>query len=231
MSERKSRCVQLRAMGIVAWVLPALAAFHVYFVQGLPFPQSISETATIPWATDWLLPLCLGALGIFALRYWLENSYDYKPDKVLPAIMGVSFILVAAQMCESPHITAERIGLFWQSQHISHIIHCIAAITGFGAMTLWILLCFTRSNRSKKEQSLRKRVRNSIYGWCGIGMIASLSIVVLDFFKVFGHGFPVVYAVEWAMLFFGGAACFIKGGVGFGDKPTAEDAEKFNNLH
>jgi len=110
-------------MAAIAFILPVLAFFLVYVVYGLPFPQSISETATITHVSDYLLPLCLGALALFALTYSIRYSYDKGLDRILPFIMFIGFLLVAVQQCASPYITAERIGLFYLTPAQSHIIH------------------------------------------------------------------------------------------------------------
>jgi hypothetical protein len=208
-------------MAIIAILLPPLAWFLVSVVYGLPFPQSISETATIADVSDFLLPLCLGALALFSLTYCIRFSYDNILDKVFPGIMFVGFLLVAVQKCASPYITAERTGLFFLTPEMSHIVHCVGAIAGFGAMILHIMLCFTKSDYVKDKQTPQKRVRNDIYkflAWC---MVASLIIFILDLFGIFGNNFPVVYVVEWVMLFYGGIAYGIKSGLGIPDRIKA----------
>jgi small-conductance mechanosensitive channel len=198
-----------------------LAWFVVFVVYGLPFPMSISETATIPHVSDYLLPLCLGALALFALTYSIRYSYNNILDKIFPAIMFVGFLLVAVQQCASPYLTANRTGLFYLTPEWSHIVHCIGAIAGFGAMILHIMLCFTKSDKTLKRQTAQKRIRNDIYKFIAYCMIASLIIFILDLFGVFGDNFPVVYVVEWVMLGFGGVAYAIKGGIGFKDRRRA----------
>jgi len=217
-------------MGIIAIILPLLAIFLTQFVYQLPFPQSISETATIAWRTDWLLPFCLGALALFSLNYAIFYRYDLL-DRILTLSMFVGFTLVAAQVCESPYINVERIGLFGVNQQWSHIIHCIGAIGGFGAMILWILLAFRKSDKPKAKQSIRKRMRNNIYFWLGIGMIASLLFFVVEMLGFLPELFPTVFWAEFAMLLFGGTACLFKGAAFLRDKKTQEDIDRWNFMH
>jgi hypothetical protein len=212
------RCFQLKVMGWIAIILPPLAILLVMAVHGLPFPMSISETATIAWRTDFLLPLCLGALAIFSLTYCIEYSYNNTLEKILTASMFAGFLIVAVQICASPYIEAYNIGLLGVSQRVSHIIHCIGAVGGFGALILWVLLCFTKSDKPKKEQTSEKRARNEIYRALGVCMIASLLLFAFDMFGLFGVDFPIVFVTEWVMLTFGGIACLLKGGLFFKDK-------------
>jgi hypothetical protein len=183
---------------------------------GLPFPDSISETATIPDKTASLLPFCMGSLALFSLCYSLKYSYDdkwYKLDRLLPLIMAIGFTLVAAQPCASPYLTADRVGLFLLTQEASHIVHCAGAIGGFGVAILWVLLCFTKSDKPKAEQSAHKRIRNNVYGTLGLLMIGSLSIFVADRFTLFGEEFAAIFYTEWALCMLFAPALAIKGGM------------------
>ena len=216
------RQFQYRVMAAIALILPPLAWFLVSVIYGLPFPQSISETATITNVSDFLLPLCLGALALFALTYSIRYSYDNRLDKVFPAIMFAGFLLAAVQPCASPYITVERVGLFYLTPAWSHIVHCFGAIAGFGAMILHIMLCFTKSDKRRSQQTTQKRIRNNIYRVLSYGMIGSLAIFIIDLFGILGNEFPTVFIVEWLMLAFGGVAYAIKGGIGFRDKPQTK---------
>ena len=219
MSAKSSyRCFQLKVMGIIALALPVVAILLVMVIHGLPAPESISQTATIADKSDFLLPLSLGALALFSLTYSLKYAYNDKLERILTKLMCGGFLLVAVQKCFSDYLVADRIGLFYLTPEWSHIVHSIGAIIGFGSMILWIMLCFTKSDKPKKEQTTRKHLRNSIYYWLGWGMVASLGIFVFDIIGFFGTDFPVVFVVEWAMLGFGGIACIIKSGAILPDK-------------
>ena len=212
------RGFQLKVMGWIAISLPPLAVILVMVIHGLPAPSSISETATIADRSDFLLPLCLGALAIFSLTYSVKYAYNDKLDKVLTAMMCGGFLLVAVQKCGSPYIEADRVGLFGLTHEWSNIVHSVGAFIGFGAMIFWIMLCFTKSNKPKELRTKQKRLRNSIYFWLSIGMIASLGIFPFATIGFFGSEFPTVFVVEWVLLIFGGIACLIKGGLLFKDK-------------
>lgn len=222
MTERyEDRCLQLKFMAGIAFALPPLAWYIVSVLYGLPFPQSISETATIADISDYLLPYCLGAFSLYSLTYSIRYAYD-RLDRALSAIMFVGFFIVTVQKCASPFITAERIGLFKVTPEVSHIIHCIGAIAGFGAMIFWIMLCFTKSDKPRSEQTQRKKLRNKIYRTLGVLMIVSLLIFVVDMFGAFGEDFPVIMVIEWVMLWIAAPACAIKGGLILRDKDVTK---------
>jgi drug/metabolite transporter (DMT)-like permease len=93
------------------------------------------------------------------------------------------------------------------SKDISGPIHNIGAVIGFGAMMLWVLCCFTLSNRKKKDRTNEKRIRNLCYVVLGILMIASLLLFVVESFNKLPDGFKTVFWAEILMLSFGGIAC------------------------
>jgi len=198
-AEKSNRCFQLNFMAVLAFFLPLLVMLIAKLRYGLPYPASISETATIVEGTVSLLPFGMGALALFSLNYAIKFAHNYWLDKLLPVLMFFGFMLVAAQPCESPYLVSERVGWFALPQDTSHIVHCIGAIGGFGSAILWVLCCWTRSDKPKAKQGLMKRVRNNVYGTLGCLMIASLLIFVLDWVGIFYEGFEAVMNTEWAL--------------------------------
>jgi len=211
------RRFQLVAMGFVSIFIGPLVLFTTSVTYGLCFPNSISETATISNRAGAILPFCLGALALFALTYAIVYAYD-KMDKIFTIGMASGFTLVAMQMCASRYIKVPRVGLFGVTPEVSHILHMVGAIAGFGAMIFWVMLCFRKSDKSKELQTKRKLIRNQIYFYSGIAMILSLGLFVIDLTGAFGERFPVVFVAECAMLLFGGVSCLIKGGLFLCDK-------------
>jgi hypothetical protein len=205
------RCFQLKAMGYAAIFIGPITLFAVTVIYGLPFPMSISETATIANKTAPLLPFCLGALALFALTYAIVYAHD-RMDRALPAGMSAGFTMVAMQMCDSPYVAAERVGVLGLTPFWSDAVHCAGAVAGFGCMIAWVMFCFTKSGFPKHLRTKEKRTRDNIYFWLGICMMLSLGLFVYDYLGLLGDGFPVVFAAECVMLTFGGAACLVKGG-------------------
>ena len=211
------RRFQLKAMGFIAVFIGPVVLFATMVIHGLPFPASISETATIANRTSAILPFALGALALFALTYSIVYAYD-RLDRTVTAGMFGGFTLVAMQMCRSPYIDVARVGLLGISPAASNVLHTIGAVGGFGCMILWVLCCFTKSDREKHLRTKEKAHRNACYFALGMAMALSLVLFVFNADGLFGEGFPIVFVVECVMLTFGGVACLLKGGFVLNDK-------------
>ena len=216
-AKKSFRSFQLKAMGFIAIFIGPAVLFAVMLIHGLPFPRSISETATIANRTDAILPFCLGALALFSLTYAIVHAYD-RTDRIFTAGMFSGFTVVALQMCASPYIQSPRVGLLGVSEYASNVMHSIGAVVGFGCMILWVTLCFTKSDKLKNMQTKEKKLRDTCYFWLGVMMMLSLLLFACDFIGLLGDNFPVVFAAECLMLTFGGIACLIKGGFILKDK-------------
>jgi len=231
MGTRKGfRRFQLKSMGVIAIFIGPVVLFATMVTHGLPFPLSISETATIANRTAPILPFCLGALALFALTYAIVYAHD-RMDRVVTAGMFAGFTVVALQMCASPYVDVERVGLLGVSPTMSGILHNIGAVIGFGCMIVWVMLCFTKSDREKNKRTKEKRKRDTVYFWLGIAMVLSLALFVFNKMGLLGDDFPVVFVAECFMLMFGGLACLLKGGVVWRDKVVYEIASAVNFLH
>jgi hypothetical protein len=211
------RQFQLRVMGWTAIAIAPVAWISATAIHDLPFPQSISETATAANMSSPILPFCLGAFALFSLTYAMLHGHDAL-DRVLPGIMCAGFTIVAMQMCNSPYIEVDRVGLLGLNRNVSGTAHGIGALAGFGALIGWILFCFTKSNLPRHRQTQEKRTRNHIYTVLGMLMVASLTLFALQRFGLTREGFAVVFWAEVQMLTFGGTACLIKGGTALRDK-------------
>ena len=216
-SRKSFRTFQLEIMGFIAIFIGPLVLFTTSVTYGLPFPNSISETATIANRTGAILPFCLGALALFAFTYAIVYAYDTM-DKIFTFGMASGFTVVAMQMSNSAYIEVTRVGLLGVLPQTSGILHSIGAIIGFGSMILWIMFCFRKSDRRKELRTREKNIRNIIYFYSGIAMMLSLGLFILNLTGIFGDNFPVVFVAECAILLFGGIACLIKGGLFISDK-------------
>jgi len=216
MNDKKSfRGLQLQIMGWISISIGLVCAFCMKVIHGMPFPNSISETATIV-QTGMILPYALGALSLFALSYCIASSYD-KVDKILTFLIFICFFMVSMQVCSSAFITSETIGLFGMSVHNSGVVHSIFAILGFSSLIAWIFH-FTKSNISEHMRTNEKKLRNKIYYSLGTGMLLALIIFVLDKLKYLGTSFPIIFWIEVFILTGIGLCCLIKGGLILKDK-------------
>jgi len=211
-SKKILRRFQLQIMGFIAIFIGPFVLAAVSLIHRLPFPRSISETATISNRTGMILPFMLGCLALYSLSYTVAYTYD-KWDRVFTTGMFCGFLTVAMQPSSSSYIDTVRVGLLGLSKSWSGILHNIGALIGFGSMILWVMFCFRKSDKSKRERSEEKNKRNTIYFWLGVAMILSLLLFLIDLTGIFGEEFPVVFVTEWVMLTFGGIACLLKGGL------------------
>ncbi len=210
------------AMGLLAISIGPVSLFVTTVIYKLPFLSSISESATIANMVSPVLPYSLGALALFSLTYAFKHSYDAM-DKLLTGGMFVGFTAVTMQMCASPYIQFDRVGLLGLSESASNIVHETGAIIGFACMIFWILFGFRQSDRPKAKRTAEKRKRNKIYTALGFGMIASLLLLVFKSKRLFGADFPAVFLAECLMLTFGGLACLVKSGAVLKDKQTCSN--------
>jgi len=186
--------------------------------------MSISETATNFNQTNFILPFSLGALAIFALSYSIVSAYD-TTDRILSMTIAIGFFVTAAQPCLSEYtltlyetLGVDRVGLFMLHPETSGTVHNTAAIISFGAMILWIMFKFRASDKPKNKQTPQKKIRNSIYFWIAVAMIACLGLFVFELFGILRENFPTVYWAEAGMLTFAAPAVWIKGGLFLRDK-------------
>ena len=204
-------------MGFIAIFIGPLVLFATMLIHGLPFPLSISETATIANRTAAILPFFLGALALFALTYAIVYAYD-RMDKIVTTGMFAGFTVVAMQMCHSPYVEAQRVGLLGLPPAISGTVHTLGAVTGFGCLIIWVMFCFTKSDKIWHLQTNEKKQRNNCYFSLGLAMALSLVLFIFNAGGFLGAGFPIVFVVECVMLTFGGIACLLKGGFALADK-------------
>ncbi len=206
------RSFQLVLIGFLALFIAPVTMLITTMVYRYPVLGSISESATISNQVAPVLPFGLGALALFSLSYAIKHKYDMM-DTILTSGMCGGFTIVAMQMCESPYIDQDRIGILGISEAASNMLHGAGAVIGFGCMILWIILCFRKSNKVKREQTRQKVNRNKLFMGLGIGMISSLSVFMFDIAGIVPEGFPTLFITEFLMLELGGIACLIKGGL------------------
>ena len=209
--ELDSKHFQLAILGWIAILLAPLVWFSS-FLHGFDFPQSISETGTMANTVSFFLPIALGALAIFSGTYGYKYSYDYIWDKILPYTMCVGFLLVAFFPTASPYITQEFVGPFPVTPEASHVVHVIGALAGFGALIAWILVCFTKTDKSR-EQTQQKFYRNLIYYIMGGAILMCLPVLILSMTDQLNPHFALVFWLEAGILFGAGLCCLVKSGL------------------
>lgn len=199
----KSSHLQLVFLGIVSLTVGIVCMLVVVFVYHLPAITSISESATTGNRAGMIVPFALGCM----FTYGIAHVGYCKAERILTRVMAVGFLVVAMQICKSEHIEFDRVGLLGLPVAVSHVVHVIGSIVGFGAMFIWIAFFFTRGVANPTPQKL---IRNEIYLICATLMAAGIVVFVLGSFGVLGN--YSVYIAEQFMLIPMGFALIVKSG-------------------
>jgi hypothetical protein len=113
----------------------------------------------------------LVALGMFLITYrGYDNKYG-RHDRIASVIAGWAAVLVAFFPTEAP---IEPLAPSWWTPGTGKI-HYISAVVLFCSFSFFSLFLFTRSKpRAGEQLPTGKRVRNSIYIFCGVVMVSCI---------------------------------------------------------
>lgn len=186
----KINTIRLRAwLGALAILLPWIVAL---LNKGIP--SSISATYYVDQCITPFM-IILGASSIMLMCY---KGYDIQDDIILTlsGIMGLC-------ICFFPTWTStkELVGVFQLTPEKSSTIHNISAIIFFILLSYNSMFLFTKGDGKPTK---KKKIRNVIYIICGIGMLASFSILLLPYFRI------QIWLVETIALFFFGISFLTK---------------------
>jgi len=211
-TSNKSSNIQLAFLGFVSFFIGIICMISTVCIYGFDPLTSISESATTGNATGMILPFALGCMFTYAIAH---VGYC-RSERIITRVMGVSFLIVAMQICNSIYVTEPRVGLLGLSPGLSNIIHICAAASGFGLMTVWITFYFTRSDKEKKDRTRQKIIRNYIYIACGAAMFCGLAMLIIGSFVSMGH--YAVFIGEEFILIPASFAIVVKSGLILKDK-------------
>ena len=182
----------LRLRAMLGW-LGMLLSWIVVLLIGY-IPDSISAT----WYTNacTVFMIILGSASILLISY---KGYERIDDitLTLSGIFGLGICLFPCSVSSSPG----KVGTFLIDSSISNTIHFICAIAFFGLLAYNSFFLFTKSSG---EMSKKKKIRNIIYRVCGVGMLASFTILLLPYFQI------QVWLTETVALFFFGISFLTK---------------------
>lgn len=201
---------QLIILGILAIILAPITILATMIYQ-LPFPTSISETATIPNQTSPILPLILGGLGLFGITY--QSKYNSIGDRLMAFLIGICFVVVALQPCDSVYITQSKVGVFALNPNASNMVHSISALVGFLLLLIWQLFYFTKTHKDK-TMTKEKKIRNKIYKTNSV--LSIIGIVILVY--IYKDNDNLIFYLEAMLLTLAGISCVVKGGLILEDK-------------
>ena len=158
---------RLRAtIGWLGMLLPWIVVFLIGY-----FPKSISAT----WYTNacTVFMIILGSASFLLISY---KGYE-RIDDILLTCSGIAGLGICLFPCSITD-EHERVGTFLIDNHVSDIIHCIFAAVFFLLLAYNSIFLFTKS---VGEITPKKKARNIIFRVCGIGMLASLCIILIPF--------------------------------------------------
>lgn len=178
-----------KILGFLAILLPWI----VTILAG-KIPSSISATYYIDSCITPFM-IILGASSILLISY---KGYDLQDDIVL-TLSGIMGLCICLFPTDTP--TEVFVGTFQLPVDISCKIHNTVAITFFALLAYNSIFLFTKGDGNPTKN---KKIRNIIYIVCGIGMLASFSILLLPSFYI------RVWLVETIALFFFGISFLTK---------------------
>ena len=185
-------------IGVLGMLLPWLVALIT-----LSWPDSISATYYSLFAVGTFM-VVLGSAGILLINY---KGYE-KIDDITATIAGIFGILIClfpTTLKDNPTILT---GILHLPSNISNIFHCISAFGFFGVLAFMSFFLFTKTDGNITAQ---KKIKNIIYRVCGIGMLGSFLLMLLNLipgFKDICHN--LTWIVEAIALFFFGASWIVK---------------------
>ena len=202
---KESVTVNTKRMRIMIGALGMLLPWLVALIQ-LAWPGSISETYYSLFAVGTFMVI-LGSAGILLINY---KGYDIVDD-ITATIAGVFGILIClfpmtAYKVNEAHPELVQVGIFHLDSTVSNIFHCISAFIFFATLAFMSFFLFTKSNGTITQQ---KKIKNIIYRVCGIGMLGSFLLFLLNFIPGFDC-YNLTWIVEAIALFFFGASWIVK---------------------
>lgn len=149
-------------------------------------------------------PFMIVGIGAMAILFYSYEGYD-KIDKIITNIACGAGIGILAFPCDWEGADVTQILFPFIGLGVSHVLHCISAITlfvTFGAMVGW------RFTRHKGIMTIRKMRRNVVYYSCAVVIAIFLIMQVIT--SVAGIGWFTIVN-EFFMLEAFGFAWLVKG--------------------
>ena len=212
MSLKENVTVNTKRMRIMIGILGMLLPWLVALIT-LSWPQSISITYYSVFAVGTFM-VVLGSAGILLVNY---KGYE-KIDDITATIAGIFGILICLfpMTCSVKSMTPSTVvypdaentavGIFHLPSTISNIFHCISAFGFFATLAFMSFFLFTKT---AGEMTKQKKIKNIIYRVCGVGMLGSFALMLLQFIPGF-NCYSLTWIVEAIALFFFGASWIVK---------------------
>lgn len=186
--------------GLMGMILPWVSLLGAIFVAHTKgFPEGFWKLLSIS-ETYYVTPPLVGILTTAAVVLMCYKGYSTK-DHVISALAGLFGLMIVLFPCDCP-AASEIVGFFQLPVKISHIIHCASAVAFFLLLSYMSLCQFTQG----KDDTRNKHIKNIIFKICGIGMLASLALMIIPV-----EFFAKTFIVEAIALTFFGISWLVKG--------------------
>jgi len=192
--------VDTKRMRIMIGALGMVLAWAVALIT-LSWPPSISATYYDYRAVGTFM-VVLGSAGILLINY---KGYE-KIDDITATIAGIFGLCICAFPMTYTPAPETITGMFNLPSNISNIFHCISAFGFFATLAFMSFFLFTKTSG---EMTKQKKIKNIIYKVCGVGMLASFLLMLLQFIPGFVC-YNLTWIVEAIALFFFGASWIVK---------------------
>lgn len=183
-------------IGALGMLLPWLVALIT-----LSWPQSVSITYYSLFAVGTFM-VVLGSAGILLINY---KGYELIDDitATIAGVFGILICLFPMTFLDAPET---KTGIFHLPSNISNVFHCISAVGFFGTLAFMSFFLFTKTSGNVTKQ---KKIKNIIYRVCGVGMLASFVLMLLNLIPGV-HIYNLTWIVEAIALFFFGTSWIVK---------------------
>ena len=166
-------------IGILGMLLPILLWFFLYLDSGYTRPlPSISHyyyTRVVG-----IFMIIIGVMGIFLIIYKGEEKKDFYVSLAagLSAMMVLLFPTNSI-ISQYPDSNYPYFNTVLEHSAFREGAHFVFAAIFLGCLAYMSLFIFTKSDKKKKDQTERKRLRNRIYRICGLLMIVAMVIIAI----------------------------------------------------
>lgn len=190
---------RLRVMiGVLGMLLPWMVALIC-----LSWVESISCTYYSLYAVGTFMVI-LGSASMLLISY---KGYDNIDDttSTIAGIFGLLICLFPMTYVDEPSITT---GILHLPSNVSNIFHCVSAFGFFGVLAFMSFFLFTKTD-NKDSMTKKKKIKNIIYRVCGVGMLCSFLLLLLNFIPNLPI-YNLTWIVETIALFFFGVSWIVK---------------------
>jgi hypothetical protein len=158
--------------------------------------DSISEYYYTPMGELFVGTLCAVAFFLFLYKGYENKKGEFMPsDGFITNFAGICALLVAIFPMDLDECTGDNFRTFISHQLVGYI-HYIAAVLFFISLGI---MCLVNFRRADTTQDFGKLPTHDFYKWCGIGIFASLTAILL--FKVVPFLSDWAIAVDFEFLF------------------------------